>query len=362
MAFSKKMDDSKIKVNLDATNLKDGLQYCKPKEQLVLFQKFGLLDWVETPLQRIGELYGLTRERVRQIENQGLMRFRRLIIGNEKFLSVIAEAKEILAAHGGFLLEKELVQKVFDTGKYIFSYQEIKLILISDFDITYLKRNKHLNNGFFLEPIFEDVLTNIALYSNEYFTSSDVSSDMYAYIDHLKNHFWKQYPSVSFLHDNNFYINFFPSIKWISTFHGKVGLATFNDANPKTIKTKILFLLRHLNKPLHYNELAKLVAQRFPKKKVKVSTVHNELVKNNALFVNMGLGIYGLKERWFEWGSVKDIVERIFRRLERPLAIKDISREVLKEKMVSPNTIVLTLQKYKELFERVDKGVYQLKK
>jgi len=42
----------------------------------------------------------LTRERVRQIENQGLMRFRRLIIGNEKYLKVIEEAKKILDANG----------------------------------------------------------------------------------------------------------------------------------------------------------------------------------------------------------------------------------------------------------------------
>jgi hypothetical protein len=33
----------------------------------------------------------------------------------------------------------------------------------------------------------------------------------------------------------------------------------------------------------------------------------------------------------------------------------------LKEKMVSPNTILLNLQKYKELFERTDKWVYQIK-
>lgn len=29
--------------------------------------------------------------------------------------------------------------------------------------------------------------------------------------------------------------------------------------------------------------------------------------------------------------------------------------------MVSPNTIVLTLQKFKETFERTDKGIYQLR-
>jgi len=42
MTFKVKMDDKKIKVNLETTNLKDVLQYCKPKEQFVLVKKFGL--------------------------------------------------------------------------------------------------------------------------------------------------------------------------------------------------------------------------------------------------------------------------------------------------------------------------------
>jgi len=46
--------------------------------------------------------------------------------------------------------------------------------------------------------------------------------------------------------------------------------------------------------------MATKVMEWFPEKPVKVNTVHNELVKNNDLFVNMGLGIYGLKERGFE--------------------------------------------------------------
>lgn len=70
MGFNVKMDDKKIKVNLEDTHVKDILQYCKPKEQLVLFRKFGLTTGKEIPLQKIGESYGLTRERVRQIEAQ----------------------------------------------------------------------------------------------------------------------------------------------------------------------------------------------------------------------------------------------------------------------------------------------------
>lgn len=40
--------------------------------------------------------------------------------------------------------------------------------------------------------------------------------------------------------------------------------------------------------------------------------------------------------------------------------VKELCREMLKEKMVSPNTVMLNLQKYKDLFKRVEKGVYEL--
>ncbi|MDR0281983.1 MAG: winged helix-turn-helix domain-containing protein [Candidatus Peribacteria bacterium] len=59
---------------------------------------------------------------------------------------------------------------------------------------------------------------------------------------------------------------------------------------------------------------------------------------------------------------MKDILVRILEKNGRPMAVKELCKEVLKEKMVSPNTVMLNLQKFKEMFERVDKGVYQLKK
>jgi hypothetical protein len=69
----------------------------------------------------------------------------------------------------------------------------------------------------------------------------------------------------------------------------------------------------------------------------------------------MGLGIYGLKERGFLGGVVKDIIVRIFDRTDRSMTVKEICKELLKEKMVSPNTVLLNLQKHKDLFERVEK-------
>ena len=89
------------------------------------------------------------------------------------------------------------------------------------------------------------------------------------------------------------------------------------------------------------------------------NTVHNELVKNGDMFVNLGLGIYGLKEWGYQWGSVKEIIARVFKKFDKPMKIQDIIKEVLKEKMINPNTVVLNLQKHKKLFKRVDKGLYQ---
>ena len=55
MGFSVKMDDKKIKVDLEWTNLKDILIYCKPKERLILMKKYGLDGSKELALQKIGK-------------------------------------------------------------------------------------------------------------------------------------------------------------------------------------------------------------------------------------------------------------------------------------------------------------------
>ena len=67
------------------------------------------------------------------------MRFRRLIVGNEAYINVLEETKKILEIHGGLLDEDTLLAKIMNKNVQKFSKPELKLILISDFDITYLK-------------------------------------------------------------------------------------------------------------------------------------------------------------------------------------------------------------------------------
>ena len=64
------------------------------------------------------------------------------------------------------------------------------------------------------------------------------------------------------------------------------------------MKLKVLYTMRRLNNPMHFQDLPSKILEWFPNENIKLNTVHNELVKNGDMFVNLGLGIYGLKE----WG------------------------------------------------------------
>lgn len=358
MNFNTKMDDKKIVVDLESTQLKEVLLYCKPKERLILMRKFGLDGGKETPLQKIGKEYSLTRERVRQIETQALMRFRRLIVGNEVYMNVLEESKNILESHGGILGEEVLISKIINKNLFKFSKQELKLILVSDFDITYLKRNKGINRAFYIEPLYEDLLTKLVLFTLQHFKERNQSQDLYEFISELKEYFAEDTKEIPSLKNDLFYVNFFNIVKNVTILDGKIWLSDFDDINPKTVKLKMLYTIRRLNKPIHYQELPAKILERFPGELTKINTVHNELVKNNDLFINLGLGTYGLKERGFQGGSVRDILIRIFKKNNHPMTAKELTKEVLREKMVSPNTVVLNLQKFKEDFQRVDKGTY----
>ena len=187
----------------------------------------------------------------------------------------------------------------------------------------------------------------------------NVNLDIKEFISVLKDEFADDVRDIPFLKNDLFYINFFSIVRDMSILDWKIWLIDFDDINPKTVKLKMLYTMRRLNKPIHYQELPAKIMEWFPYSKVKVNTVHNDLVKHNDVFVNLWLGLYGLKEWGYEGWSVRDILIRVFKKFDRPMNTKELSKEVLKQKMVSQNTVLLNLQKYKKDFKRIDKGLYQ---
>lgn len=60
--------------------IKRMMGHLKSKEQTVLSLRFGLFDGDEKTLHHVGTIFGLTRERIRQIEKKALFRLRNLIL------------------------------------------------------------------------------------------------------------------------------------------------------------------------------------------------------------------------------------------------------------------------------------------
>lgn len=58
-------------------------QYLKPREQIVITMRFGLEDGKQRTLEEIGEYFGVTRERIRQVEQKALRKLRNAFSRNK---------------------------------------------------------------------------------------------------------------------------------------------------------------------------------------------------------------------------------------------------------------------------------------
>ncbi|HUC78739.1 MAG TPA: sigma factor-like helix-turn-helix DNA-binding protein, partial [Candidatus Saccharimonadales bacterium] len=107
------MNDKTIHIDITqaVNNILGSIEHDREKE--IISRRFGLFDRKET-LEQIGELLGITRERVRQLEKAILTKLRSL--AKEGKLTGIVELqailKETINDHGGII-------KVNELGSYI---------------------------------------------------------------------------------------------------------------------------------------------------------------------------------------------------------------------------------------------------
>jgi DNA-binding winged helix-turn-helix (wHTH) protein len=69
--------------------------------------------------------------------------------------------------------------------------------------------------------------------------------------------------------------------------------------------------------------------------------------------------LYGLKEWGYMAGTVADVLENILRGAQQPLSREELISEVLKQRFVKKNTILLSLQNSRR-FRRTDDNRYTI--
>ena len=308
----------------------------------VIERRFGLETGRRETLEAIGQSYQITRERVRQIENEGFSKIKPIIENNK---DIFDNFKKVIVSFGNLKKEKELLD-ILGEGKY---QNQVYFLLSNSKDF---------------QRVPEDNLFHA-------FWTIDKNSfiDARKIIDSIINRFNKEKKTLSLeelLNSQKEPKEIFESYIEISKEiqknpEGRYGLKNWLEINPKGIKDKAYLVLRKNEKPLHFTKIASLIEELpFPNiRKVHTATVHNELIKDNR-FVLVGRGLYGLKEWGYEPGVVKDIIFNSLKEAKRPLTKEEILGRVLGQRFVKENTVVLNLQN-KNYFVRDEKGRYNIK-
>jgi len=340
------------KLNLTEV-IEDMFMVLTTKEKEVIIKRFSLDNKPKQTLEKIGQMFSVTRERIRQIEKIALGKLRRTVENTK--LSVINKlAREVLEKNGGVLLEEKLIAEILNN---ISSSQEvdaniIKLSLNINPEITMTEKTNVFRPFWRFQNIsMEDIKTIIETGIDQLNKKADVITDEKIGTDVLAATPGKKYSAPMVL-------STLEVDKRIKRVKEGFGLISWRHINPRSIRDKAYIVLKKSQNPLHFVDIAnKITEAGFDKKLVTTQAVHNELIRYEQ-FVLVGRGLYALKEWGYKKGTVADIIEDLLRK-KNPMTKQEIIQGVLKQRQVKKGTISLNLQKNAQ-FVRVGRAVYSL--
>lgn len=323
----------------------------------IISRRFGLKNGKKETLESIGKSYGITRERVRQIEEFTLTQLSKGT-PNPEVEKYATLAKNILNENGGIMKEKDLFKAFSGSDAESVLNSSLVFVLTLDKDLTRFNDN---DNFYSFWATDNNVLNNFKNMAsacvNVLEKSGKVSIEGEFYNLAKKN-------NVSGL-SGDLNPRHLATYLTISKSMGKnifneVGLVSWPEIRPKGVRDKAYLVLKKENNPKHFSEIAKLInVAGFQGKKANVQTVHNELIKDNR-FVLVGRGMYALSEWGYKSGTVKDVLVDLLKSSSKPLAKTALLTKVMNARMVKENTILLNLQDSKTFVKNED-GTYELK-
>lgn len=313
----------------------------------IVVRRFGLEKEERETLESIGKEYGITRERVRQIEAATKKTLSHL---REHIQPVIDDLEQVFRSHGGVMAERHVVEKMTAPANMVRFY----LHMLPEYD--YVSESElfqpHWRHSKLIRPEIEKIvkaareilakkqapIAEAELFEVLRERSGGVASVPVAFVEAALT----------------------ASRDVLRTVFHTWGLASWAEVSPRGVGDKAFAVLRRSGKPAHFREIATLINEaQFDHKHANPQTVHNELIKDER-FVLVGRGLYGLREWGYIPGTVADVLETILKKASHPLTREELVDEVLKQRIVKKNTILLGLQNSKR-FQKTTENRYTLR-
>ena len=320
----------------------------REREREIVARRFGLFDRKET-LEQIGEMLGITRERVRQLEKSVITRLRSA--GEQGTLPHVFDFQTRILAQlqtmGDAARVTTLTASLVDDANKVEQARTAFLASLCP-DLIVISEDDHFYNSVSIkkahdEKAFKTTVAKLIEIVKKLAEPKPI----------------EEIATAAGLEDPKQAEALASTSKALATLNGRWGLVKWPMVNPKNIRDKIYVILKEHGKHLHFNEIAEAIKDsEFKRKDVTTQAIHNELIKDKR-FVLIGRGIYALKEWGYEKGTVADIITEVLKKSGEPLHRDEIVKRVLESRYVKETTILLNLQG-KPQFKRVAKATYDL--
>lgn len=317
----------------------------------VIERRFGLGEGNRETLEAIGQTYGITRERVRQIEKEG---FSKISLDCSECQNTFKHFNDTLRASGDLGEENTLLSSL---GGDKNRNQVFFLLNLSD-DFDRSSEDDDFHSFWTKDSKSTDTAKKVVNLTLKQLKKEGSPSSLENLFDSQKVELVK----VSSKLNKKVFDSYLGISKKIQkNQEDQIGLSNWVEINPKGIKDKAYLVLKKEGDSLHFTKVASLIEESpyFSQKKIHTATVHNELIKDDR-FVLVGRGLYALKEWGYEPGVVRDIISKVLVNANKPLTKEDILKEVLGQRVVKENTVSLNLQN-RNYFLKDSEGRYTVK-
>ena len=361
-----KSQDEQRKADLNPCELVDFLlKNLTQREKDVLQSRYGTLGGGKQTLEEIGKRLGITRERVRQIENNAIVRAKQAPEWKEQLSDLSSLIVKYINRHGCISSEEMIMTEFLgeDAGQdakncLLFILEKFLVDQVEPVEIIHTEKawkikDKNLKH-------YEQVVSgikNVLMKKNEPLELVDIIKELEKEISDEQTILMTELESW----DSTVHSCLQVSKHFKKNLFDKWGLADWRSVNPKRMRDKIYLVLLKDGQPMHYRQITERINEEvFDKKVAHPATVHNELILDKR-FVLVGRGIYALAEWGYKPGVISEVIIEAIEKAGRPLNKQEIVDEVLKSRKVKEGSISLTLSD-KDLFERTESGGYILRK
>lgn len=327
----------------------------------IISRRFGLSNGKRETLESIGKSYGITRERVRQIEEFTRTQLAKTLAGNKDVEKHLAGVRSLLAKDGNVMKERDLFKAFSGNEKDSAVNSSLVFLMTLDPEFSRFSENDHFHafwatHNQALESFKDSVSSLVAVLEKN--GNVVAESELVSLV--RKNNV-KQTDGFEAT-DKTVVLTMAVSKDIGKNIFGQIGLVAWAQVKPKGVRDKAYLVVKREGAPRHFRDIAKLIntASFGDGKKINVQTVHNELIKDPR-FVLVGRGMYALGEWGYKSGTVKDTLIDILKNSPTSLTKAELVAKVSQARLVKENTIFLNLQDSSSFMKR-DDGTYTLRK